>query len=52
MRALNSLAWIIAIVAVALVAAKWHQIRWYLSNQKMVDQAIDTAESLQQVGVL
>jgi hypothetical protein len=47
----NGLAWIVAIVAVAFVAAYWSQIRWYLKNKATVDQAIEVGDNLSTLGL-
>jgi hypothetical protein len=52
MKALNTIAWVIAILAIGAVWARWAQILWYFKNQELVDTAVETADSLQQVGVL
>jgi hypothetical protein len=52
MRFFNACAWIFTIVGVALIAAHWTQIRWYLANKATVDQAADTADALKAAGVL
>lgn len=51
MKYLTGLAWIIAIISVALVAAHWSQIQWYLRNKTTIDQAIEVGNDLSTLGV-
>jgi len=48
---LNGIAWVIAILAVGAVAAKWSQIQWYFRNKATVDQAVAAGDILTQLGV-
>lgn len=52
MKYLTAGAWIFTILGIAAIAAHWPQIKWYLANKTTVDQAIETADSLQKAGLL
>lgn len=55
MKALDTLAWFIAVVAIVAVYTHRTQLAWYLRNKSTVDKAVevgnDTADFLGQIGV-